>query len=547
MKSALQSFPEKRHLQPHTVIFCLVFYMVFSLLPAAVFSQVVTIAAGPSAAAITPARDQFRAELGGGVVAGANGSFGGVRREINWDGVPDALSAPNNLPANFFNVNSPRGVVFSTPGTGFQVSANPAVAPPEFGTINPTYPTLFAPFSPLRLFTALNSNIMDVNFFVAGTATPALTRGFGVVFSDVDLSNSTSIQLFDRNNNSLGTFQVPSAPGNETFSFLGVSYPVPMIARVRITAGNAALGAGVIENLPSTDLVVMDDFIYGEPLATCTPPTFRNDLTIVLDASECGNDGLITIIPTSGTAPFQYSIDGGTTYVEGPSTGYSFQGLAAGTYRLRLKDAGGCESAVVTKEVRVLYPCTHCTPPTFRNDLTIVLDAFCGSPGLITIIPTSGTAPFQYSIDGGATYVEGPATGYSFQGLMPGTYTLRLKDATGCQSDPVQRMVKLVGPCEIRVPFVKGRDQQTAERATPLVVAYPNPSHGQFQVQLQRFASSAVHLQVLDSRGVVVEQKRVNAEQTRTVEMNLSNKAKGLYIIRVVSDKTVQTTKVIIQ
>ena len=32
------------------------------------------------------------------------------------------LSAPNNLPANFFNVNSPRGVIFATPGTAFQVS-----------------------------------------------------------------------------------------------------------------------------------------------------------------------------------------------------------------------------------------------------------------------------------------------------------------------------------------------------------------------------------------------------------------------------------------
>src|SRR5437868_8958461 len=40
------------------------------------------------------------------------------RSEINWDGVPDALAAPNNLPANFFNVNSPRGVVLATPGTG---------------------------------------------------------------------------------------------------------------------------------------------------------------------------------------------------------------------------------------------------------------------------------------------------------------------------------------------------------------------------------------------------------------------------------------------
>src|SRR5262245_19777630 len=75
-----------------------------------------------SVAGITAIRDSFRTAIGGGTTAGANGSFGGVRREINWDGVPDAAAAPNNMPADFFNVNSPRGAVFSTPGTGFQVS-----------------------------------------------------------------------------------------------------------------------------------------------------------------------------------------------------------------------------------------------------------------------------------------------------------------------------------------------------------------------------------------------------------------------------------------
>src|SRR5437867_3429078 len=87
--------------------------------PALASAQLVRSGAGAGTAA---ARDQFRADLGGGTVAGANGSFGGLRREINWDGVPALFAAPNNLPANFFNVNSPRGVVFSTAGTGFQVS-----------------------------------------------------------------------------------------------------------------------------------------------------------------------------------------------------------------------------------------------------------------------------------------------------------------------------------------------------------------------------------------------------------------------------------------
>ena len=233
------------------------------LLSAAAQAVTVFSSAGANAAAITPTVDAFRTAMGT-LNANVAGSFGSGRREINWDGVPDALAAPNNLPANFFNVNSPRGAVFSSPGSGFQVSANSGVAPVEFGTINPTYPGLFAAFSPQRLFTAVGSNIVDVNFFVAGTTTPGATAGFGAVFSDVDLVNTTSIQYFDLNNASLGTFFAPASTGNETFSFLGVSFTPGAVSRVRITNGNAALGANLNETV-NVDLVVMDDFIYGEP------------------------------------------------------------------------------------------------------------------------------------------------------------------------------------------------------------------------------------------------------------------------------------------
>ena len=119
----------------------------------------------PAAADITDTVNQFR-DVVGTLNPNQIGSFGVGRREINWDGVPAARSAPNNLPADFFNVNSPRGVVFSTPGSGFQVSGSTADAGAgqpslEFANLNPTYPTLFNAFSAQRLFTPVGSNVMD--------------------------------------------------------------------------------------------------------------------------------------------------------------------------------------------------------------------------------------------------------------------------------------------------------------------------------------------------------------------------------------------------
>lgn len=225
---------------------------------------------GANPAAIQSAVDAFRSDLGNPLNPNVAGSFPSGRREINWDGVPNNLSAPNNLPPDFFNVNSPRGTVFSTPGTAVQVSGNAGAAPVRFDNINPTYSSIFQTFSPQRLFTAVGSNIVDVNFFVPGSTNPATVSGFGSVFTDVDLANTTSIQYFNASGASLGTFFAPTA--NNGLSFLGVSGFDEGIARVRITNGNSALGPSDA-NGAAVDVVVMDDFLYGEPRAVVPEPS----------------------------------------------------------------------------------------------------------------------------------------------------------------------------------------------------------------------------------------------------------------------------------
>jgi hypothetical protein len=209
--------------------------------------------------------DAFRNFGDFGTNNGVGGTFPHGRREINWDAVPDARSAPNLLPANFFNSNSPRGVVFFTPGTGFEVSANlvnPTNTPVRFGNINPVYPALFNTFSPQRLFTALNSTITENLFFIPGTAQAATVKGFGAVFTDVNAHHSTKIEYFDVNGNLLFSWDVLPAPNRRGgLSFLGIGFDTASVFMVRITSGDRILKA------PNLDVVVMDDFIYGEPQA----------------------------------------------------------------------------------------------------------------------------------------------------------------------------------------------------------------------------------------------------------------------------------------
>ncbi|MFN0183455.1 MAG: hypothetical protein ACKVQR_06505, partial [Aquabacterium sp.] len=205
-------------------------------------------AAGTDAAAITPVRDAFRVQVGGGTVPGVAGSFGGLRREINWDAVPAGRSDPNLLPANFFNVNSPRGAVFSTPGSGFLVSSNAGDASPTlFG-----FGDQFAAFSAQKIFSAQGSTQMDVLFFVAGTDQRATTSAFGAVFTDVETAGLTRMQFFDLHDQLIGERDVLTS-ANQGFSFLG-AYGAN-IARVRIFTGDSALLGNGLQSNPGGDLV----------------------------------------------------------------------------------------------------------------------------------------------------------------------------------------------------------------------------------------------------------------------------------------------------
>jgi len=220
---------------------------------------------GANAAAIQATVDAFRNDLGGVDNGSSAASFVTGRREINWDGVPDNTAAPAMLPGNFFNANSTRGALLTTPGTALQVSAktgNPTGTPLRFGNLNATYSAAFGTFSTERLFTAVGSNMVDVTFFIPGTNTPATVSGFGAVFTDVDITGSTNIQYFDAAGALLLSRDVLNSAGSATLSFLGVSFSVERVARVRIMAGNATMGAA---DGGATDIVAMDDFIYGEP------------------------------------------------------------------------------------------------------------------------------------------------------------------------------------------------------------------------------------------------------------------------------------------
>jgi hypothetical protein len=231
-------------------------------------------AAGPKAASLKGAVDAYRRALGDPNNGNTLASFPSGRREINWDGGNPAITATSLGGTPFDVFLNTRGARFTTPGSGF-VQAPPSGGPGGglAGTMvfnNPTYATIFSTFSPSRLFSPIGSNITECLFFIPGTngGTPATVRGFGAVFTDVRAPGktgpSTLVEYFDADGDLLFSGFVTPSPHADGLSFFGIVFPDARIARVQITSGKVAPGPN---DDRQHDIVVMDDFIYGEPQA----------------------------------------------------------------------------------------------------------------------------------------------------------------------------------------------------------------------------------------------------------------------------------------
>jgi hypothetical protein len=240
-------------------------------------------AAGPTAESIQGTVDAYRAALGdpNNLNNANNLDQAGQpvgRREINWDGGGNNVTT--DTPVTPFNTFlNTRGAQFATPGAGL------AQAPPSGGPQgglaalfnNPSYGTIFSTFSRPRLFTPVGSNITEALFFAPGSngAVPATVSGFGAVFTDVDQPDgsgpgkkhgnrkaSTRIDYFGVDGDVLFSSFVPASPGDASLSFFGIVFDDARIARVRITTGNVPPGP---DDGGKHDVVMMDDFLYGEP------------------------------------------------------------------------------------------------------------------------------------------------------------------------------------------------------------------------------------------------------------------------------------------
>lgn len=171
-------------------------------------------------------------------------------------------------------------------------------------------------------------------------------------------------------------------------------------------------------------------YIDSLPITITAGPTINS---VIATPSCTGNDGQITINVSNGSTPYQYSIDGGSTF----QSSNLFSNLIGGSYNIVVTDASGCssiETATVPIGTGVLSVTSTTSDPTCNaNDGSIVVNA------------TGGSTPYTFSNDNGSTFNAGTAP-YTFNNLAIGTYNLIVKDVNGCQGFETVTLVNTSAP-----------------------------------------------------------------------------------------------------
>lgn len=178
------------------------------------------------------------------------------------------------------------------------------------------------------------------------------------------------------------------------------------------TLTGLGLGSNVIYTMDANGCVHTDTISVGEP----SDPLFIDVVNATPVNCFGESNGILTILASGGISPYQYSVNGGSTY----QTSATFNGLPSASYVLVVQDANGC-TTVDTVDVG--------TPAPLTLDVTGMGNPDCeGQPtGSITVQGTGGTTPYEYSLNGGT-----PQSSGTFSNITSGTYTITITDQKGC-------------------------------------------------------------------------------------------------------------------
>jgi hypothetical protein len=197
------------------------------------------------------------------------------------------------------------------------------------------------------------------------------------------------------------------------------------------------------------------------------------------------------------------------------------QNFSIGSYRVVLTDANGCNKAGI-------YTITQ--PDSLKLVTTTTPSTVGGATGTATVVPTGGTPNYRY------VWSQRPDTTANIRNLAPNTYTVTVTDANGCVKTATISIItnglrdELSKNCEIRV--------------------YPNPVLNgdlfRFSIRFINAMNQPIHVTMRDALGRLVENVAETIVSDTEKVISIQHLPAGIYFM-VFQSGDLQTVKSIIR
>ncbi|RLD46285.1 MAG: hypothetical protein DRI94_14940, partial [Bacteroidetes bacterium] len=252
-----------------------------------------------------------------------------------------------------------------------------------------------------------------------------------------------------------------------------------------------------------------------------------SDCNVGIDTISITLGNIASTITAVDTIYVYYQIDGGsivadtvfvnTDFVTGSSLNFDF----AQPYDF---------SAVQTYNFKVWI--------SFANDVNLTNDTSIGTfthyEPTIDLGPDTicTSQPDTIVLDAGAgfdTYLwSDGSTNQTYNVIVYGTYYVNAVDSNGCSASDTVIIYNCVS---------------VDENTSIAFNLYPNPNNGTFTVELPEYTKD-VRIEILNIQGEVIYSDVLVSDRNN---INISNYAKGVYFVKLISDKAEKVEKIIIQ
>ena len=263
--------------------------------------------------------------------------------------------------------------------------------------------------------------------------------------------------------------------------------------------GEATTETAVSDLAPGTyEVTVTDEDGCSETVSVEVAAGVEITATAVSTDASCfgDDDGEVVISAEGGTGSFQYSDDGNSFGQDN-----EFDDLLAGTYNFFVQDENGCVESV---EATI-------GEPEAIVVTGIVSEGSVTGEGTIDVTVTGGSLPYTYEWIGPG--VSGQ-DGQDLEGISTGSYTVDVTDDNGCTTQETFNITTDI------------RELGAGVTAT----VFPNPSQGEFVVDVQGGFQGALDFLILDAQGRTIQagQWTATSGAFRTT-LDLSGAEAGVY------------------